>query len=99
MGSHELCCHVACECCHADSCRCLFDTGPRIPKELLDPSCTLCGASCVWLWWLMVVQAEARARREAEGQDAQYPDEVDVPPGVEARKRFQKYRCVTHAVC
>lgn len=40
------------------------------------------------------LQAEARAAREAEGEDATNPDEVDVPQGVAARVRFQKYRCV-----
>jgi hypothetical protein len=42
------------------------------------------------------LQAELRARREAEGEDAEHPDEFDVPPGVEARVRLQKYRWVGH---
>lgn len=46
-----------------------------------------CQTSCV-----NCSQAEARARREAEGEDAEHPDETEVPLGVSARVRFQKYK-------
>ncbi|KAF5835587.1 DUF663-domain-containing protein [Dunaliella salina] len=38
------------------------------------------------------LQEEARAKREAEGEDAEHPDEMEVPLGVSARVRFQKYK-------
>eukprot|EP00983_Pelagomonas_calceolata_P109327 1159547-Pelagomonas_calceolata.AAC.25 len=40
------------------------------------------------------LQEEARAKRVAEGEDAEHPDEMEVPLGVSARVRFQKYKCV-----
>uniref|UniRef100_A0A7S3QW21 Bms1-type G domain-containing protein n=1 Tax=Dunaliella tertiolecta TaxID=3047 RepID=A0A7S3QW21_DUNTE len=38
------------------------------------------------------LQEEARAKRVAEGEDAEHPDEMEVPLGVSARVRFQKYK-------
>eukprot|EP00879_Flechtneria_rotunda_P011793 GHRR01012320.1.p1 GENE.GHRR01012320.1~~GHRR01012320.1.p1 ORF type:complete len:633 (+),score=247.02 GHRR01012320.1:2-1900(+) len=38
------------------------------------------------------LQAELKAKRLAEAEDAEFPDEIDTPQGVSARQRFAKYR-------
>ena len=69
-------------------------TGPRSAAQLPQPSAASQPTSQPTNQPTYQPQAELRAKREAEGEDAEYPDEIDVPAGVEARVRFQKYRCV-----